>query len=281
MTFETQEDFETYVSSPDLFTDEKPGVCFGFSITDNSPPTDPYSDVNVQLYFNDQTLMGGPTSVGIPNQQNAAWSPAGTTPKLTQFEMYTQRGYDFMENTISNILLQQITNDPKASIDMMVIPMQSNDAIVDNFNQVLGGLFPFLVVIMYIPIIYNIIFMIVQEKESKTKESMRMMGMSDLSYWLSWFVYYLIIMTIANTLALFVMMVNIIEYSKAGYIWIMLWLYGIAVFGLIVSVQSIFNKKKFAGIGATMIYFIGLFINFPVQDSTASSSSKLAASIMP
>ena len=134
---------------------------------------------------------------------------------------------------------------------------------------------------MYIPIIYNIIFLIVQEKESKTKESMRMMGMTDFSYWLSWFAYYFIIMTIANTLALFVMMINVIEYSKAGYVWLMLWMCGIAVFGLIVSIQSIFNKKKFAGIGATMIYFIGLFVNFPVQSSTVSSGSKLFASILP
>jgi hypothetical protein len=38
--------------------------------------------------------------------------------------------------------------------------------------------------------IYNCVYGIVKEKEQKSKESMRMMGLNDFPYWLSWFAFY-------------------------------------------------------------------------------------------
>jgi hypothetical protein len=43
---------------------------------------------------------------------------------------------------------------------------------------------------MYIPPLYRTVYRIVQEKETRVKESMKMMGLGDFAYWLSWFTYY-------------------------------------------------------------------------------------------
>jgi ATP-binding cassette subfamily A (ABC1) protein 5 len=43
--------------------------------------------------------------------------------------------------------------------------------------------------------VYRTSYRIVAEKENKVKESMRMMGLRDTAYWLSWFSYY----TLLNT----------------------------------------------------------------------------------
>jgi len=56
-------------------------------------------------------------------------------------------------------------------------------------------------------------FKIVREKESRAKETMRIMGMTDLPYWLSWFAYYTCINTIVTTLAWFVLLFNVCVYS--------------------------------------------------------------------
>jgi hypothetical protein len=45
---------------------------------------------------------------------------------------------------------------------------------------------------MFVPVLYNTVYRIVKEKESKTRESMKMMGLTDTSYWMSWFVFYTI-----------------------------------------------------------------------------------------
>jgi len=123
--------------------------------------------------------------------------------------------------------------------------------------------------------------MIVKEKESRCKESMRMMGMNDLSYWLSWFVYYTILNTVIATISWAVLLINVINYSNIWFIWTYFWLYGEAVFGQIMMIQSLFSKSKFSGIVATIIYFGGNFLAFPVYDDDVSYNLKLILGCLP
>ena len=79
--------------------------------------------------------------------------------------------------------------------------------------------------------VYNLVFLIVREKESGIKEKMRIMGMSDFAYWGSWFVYYTLINTVMTTLGWAVICANVVNYTEKFYIWIFFWLYGQAIFG--------------------------------------------------
>ena len=95
----------------------------------------------------------------------------------------------------------------------------------------MSSLLPLFLLITYIPPVYNMTFKIVKEKESRAKETMRIMGMTDLPYWLSWLVFYTLINTVVSFLAWFVLMFKIINYSNQAYIFVFFWLYGQAIFG--------------------------------------------------
>jgi hypothetical protein len=84
------------------------------------------------------------------------------------------------------------------------------------------------------------VFFIVKEKEQRVKESMRMMGMSDLPYWMSWFAYYTILNTFTSILATLTLSINVFTYSNYVYIFLTIWLYGEAIFGEIVMIQALF-----------------------------------------
>ncbi len=72
---------------------------------------------------------------------------------------------------------------------------------------------PFFLLVMFIPPVYNMVFLIVKEKESKTRESMRMMGLTDIPYWLSWFLFYSAINTVMTTFAWITLLFNVINFS--------------------------------------------------------------------
>jgi len=80
--------------------------------------------------------------------------------------------------------------------------------------------------LMYIPPLYRTVFRIVAEKESKVKESMRMMGMTDLSYWLSWFSYYSIINFFVSTLSWIILNYGVFKHSNGFLVWLIMWLFG-------------------------------------------------------
>ena len=90
----------------------------------------------------------------------------------------------------------------------------------------MNSVFANLVSFLFILPVYNMVFFIVKEKEQRAKESMRMMGMTDLPYWLSWFVYYTMLNTVTAILATITLSINCFYYSQPGYIFLMIWLYG-------------------------------------------------------
>ena len=108
----------------------------------------------------------------------------------------------------------------------MIQALPTDATIVDPFAPALAVLMPLFLLLAYIPPVYNMTFKIVREKESRIKETMRIMGMTDLPYWMSWFVFYTLVNTIVTTLSWGILCVNVITYSKPFYIWIFFWLYG-------------------------------------------------------
>ena len=115
------------------------------------------------------------------------------------------------------------------------------------------------------------------------KETMRIMGMRDTSYWMSWFVFYTVVNTIVTTLLMLTLLIKVVRYSSFFYVWLFIWLYGLAIFAQIVFLQSIFKNTKYASIASSLIYFSGVIAyNFVKGDGNdISRASKLIASIMP
>ena len=107
----------------------------------------------------------------------------------------------------------------------MIVPMKPNDVTVDKFVA-LNSIFALEVSIMYVLPVFNMVFFIVKEKEQRMKESMRMMGMSDLSYWLSWFIYYTATNTVTASLASITLMKNVFPHTDFTLIFMMIWGYG-------------------------------------------------------
>ena len=142
----------------------------------------------------------------------------------------------------------------------MFQPLQTDTSVYDPFTNALGILMPLFLLLAYIPTVYNMVFKIVREKESRAKETMRIMGMTDLPYWMSWFVFYTFINTIMSTLAWGILIIKVVKYSSLFYTWFFIWLYGQAIFGQIIFLQSVFTGSKYAGIVSTVVYFSGVLV---------------------
>jgi len=112
-----------------------------------------------------------------------------------------------------------------------------------------------IVFLMYIPPLYRTVYRIVVEKESKVKESMRMMGMTDISYWLSWFTYYSFVNLLVSTLSWLILNFAVFRHTNGFLVWILLWLFGQSLFSLILLAQSLFSRARQAAYVTTSLYF--------------------------
>ena len=123
----------------------------------------------------------------------------------------------------------------------------------------------FFFMVMYIPLIYRTIFRIVSEKQSRVKETMRMMGMGDFAYWASWFTDYTVKNLLISTLCFGIIKFWILTKTEGIMIWTLIFFYGQSIFGLILIAQSLFSNARYAGIVASLIYFGLSLINNSVN----------------
>ena len=67
------------------------------------------------------------------------------------------------------------------------------------------------------------------EKEKKIREGMKIMGMHDSSFYISWIIYYLIIYTIISLLATLILKSSVFPKSNFFIIFIWYWLFCISL----------------------------------------------------
>lgn len=194
--------------------------------------------------------------------------------------MTTEYGYTFAQNIVANAILQEKTQDDGASISVMSMPQPSEKVVYDEFSTILSSLFPFFLILIYLGPVYTTTYGLVQEKEQRSKESMRMMGMSDLSYWISWFVWYSLQTTIVTLIAWGFLCINVIQDGSSGYIFLYMWEFGLSIMGQIIFYQSLFSRAKYSGLIAILLFFMLQYANLPLMNSS-DKTAKAAASMIP
>ena len=112
-----------------------------------------------------------------------------------------------MQNWVANTILKRVTGVDEASIIAMTIPQESPVAEFDLYALLIAEVLPIFLLAVFVVPLFRTEYRIVSEKETKVRESMRMMGMKDISYWMSWFTYYTII-NILLSLVVFLMLLQ-------------------------------------------------------------------------
>lgn len=108
----------------------------------------------------------------------------------------------------------------------MVVPAKLPAYTEDDFARLLTGVLTFFFLIMYVPPMYRTAYRIVAEKESKVKESMRMMGLRDTAYWLSWLTYFTIVNTSISLLTFLILYEKVTSNTSGWILFLSIWLYG-------------------------------------------------------
>lgn len=108
----------------------------------------------------------------------------------------------------------------------MIVPSKPKAVGFDGFTVILESVLTLFMLLMYVPVLYRTIYRIVFEKVTKTKESMRIMGMTDLPYWSSWFCYYTIVNSVIVLSSWAILNINVFSNKSSGLLLALLWIYG-------------------------------------------------------
>ena len=270
---DTVADLNEYLAS-DTYLYPDTGVCFGISVDQVE------NDFTANLIMNDQQQYGASLGANIPATMAPTTETFTTAPNLNAYDQLSLSGYDFAQNLVANMILQVQSGVDNASINLMNIPLPSENTVTDSFSTILSGLFPLFLILIFMGPIYSTVYGLVLEKQQRSKESMRMMGMTDLPYWLSWFAFYSLQSTVVCLIGWGCLCINVLDNGGSGYIFLYMWLFGEAVFGQVIFYQALFSRAKYSGLVSVLLFFMLEFVNLPIA-SEGSTGLKGFLSIIP
>ena len=200
-------------------------------------------------------------------------------PQSTEFIYgYSFSGFSTLQLLMDMYIFSQYRSgvDVKVSIGLM----PTKDYETDDFQYVIASTLGIFYMLSFLYPVSRMIRALVLEKEQKIKEGMKMMGLTNTAYNLSWLITTVLQMTIVSGLIVLVTMTSVFEYSNSLLVFIYFFSFSLAVINMCFLMATFFSKSKIASLMGPMIFFATFFPYYAVQDPAYSSQVKAATCLL-
>uniref|UniRef100_A0A8C0V7K7 Cholesterol transporter ABCA5 n=1 Tax=Cyanistes caeruleus TaxID=156563 RepID=A0A8C0V7K7_CYACU len=178
---------------------------------------------------------------------------------------YWSSGFTALQACIDAAIIQMKTNHSVwEQLDLTRAMVMGEAAVVeiDNFPRAIILIY---LVIAFSPFGYYLAIHIVAEKERKLKEFLKILGLHDTAFWLSWVLLYVsLIFVMSILMAVIATASSLFPQSSAFVIFLLFFLYGVSSVFFALMLTPLFKKSKHVGIVeflATLVFgFVGLNI---------------------
>lgn len=113
---------------------------------------------------------------------------------------------------------------------------------------------------IYLLPLYYLTSRLAEEKESKAREGLKMMGLSDKSYYESVFILNLGLQTYTSLLVILVLQAEVFAESSFLLLLAMCLSYGTQAFGFSLAITSVFGSKKASATAASILHLATFYL---------------------
>ena len=242
--YESRDEIRQVLEASSYEKDGNAGICFGAALEKSDSTTNQYQ---LNLIFDDILTEESPNS-NIPNQRFPSYDKYIRKPDFKSWEQYKTGGFTYLQNLFANHILKTRTSNT-SYISMIHVPVKTSRYNDDSFAEGVTELWNFLVLFLFLAPLYRLVYNTVREKETRIREAMKIMGLTDAPYWLSWMAYYTIINTI-QSIGMLILLLKVFVYSNKMIIFIHLWLFGMTMLGYSIFIGAFFRSGRTAAIVA-------------------------------
>jgi len=145
---------------------------------------------------------------------------------------FSFEGFVYMQNWVANTILRRKTNKPDASIVVVTVPTKVPKLELNRFVLFMEVCATYFVLTLYAPLLYRTVHRIVHEKESGLKSYLEVMGVTNVSYWVSWWIYFTMKNLVISTISTIILSLGVFKLHSGLMIWLMLFFFGQSLFGM-------------------------------------------------
>ncbi|XP_043274650.1 ABC transporter A family member 1-like isoform X2 [Venturia canescens] len=230
------------------------------SYTSPPPPTELFSSP-VTCRKDTSHWMGGVLSI----------ETGGSCP----VNNYFYSGFLALQMIIDITKIRLDTGNADITVPDVKLEMFPKKAYTADWMVAFRVVFPLYMVMALSQFITYLLILIVGEKENKIKEGMKIMGLKDSVFWLSWFIIYAIFVFLLSAVAVILLFtLQMFQHTHFLPIFLLVVLYSFSVIMFAFMITPFFDKSRTAGVlgnFAVTILSLMYFIHVFVDDSSSIS----------
>ena len=203
----------------------------------------------------------------------------------TRYQQYYLSGYLTLQRTLNEFAFSQldggqcnVTDD--AIPNMWSMPMPTAAYSQNSFYSAVGYLLGLTIALAFLYPTSRLIKQMVEEKETRMKETLLILGVRQWAHWLSWVLISLLTYFIIAVLVTWVLSSQVLKYSSPSYLFAFIGLFSTSTIGFSFVVASFFSRAKLAAIVGPIALFATLlprFIFFGSNRYEATTAKKFAS----
>uniref|UniRef100_A0A182MY51 ABC transporter domain-containing protein n=1 Tax=Anopheles dirus TaxID=7168 RepID=A0A182MY51_9DIPT len=203
---------------------------------------------------------------------------------------YFREGFLTLQHFIFKSFAERLKTIPDPVPDVYLQRLPYPPFREDSFPSSLSTFLPISVMLAFISPCISIVKSILFEKEKQIKEAMKIMGLRNWVLWSSWFVKCFVFTQVSVVLVVLFLKVpwyatpdvSVLTYSDWGVIWLIFFVYGIAIITFSFMLSTLFSKANSGGAVAAIVWFLAFapYIIMVQDYRNLTASQKLGASLL-
>ncbi|XP_046734287.1 cholesterol transporter ABCA5-like isoform X1 [Diprion similis] len=178
----------------------------------------------------------------------------------------------------------RLKTEKNITVPMIKLEMFPKEAYTANWILYFRVVIPLYMVLALSQFITYLLILIVGEKENKIKEGMKIMGLKDSVFWMSWFIIYAVFVLLLSAVAVVLLFtLQMFQHTHFLPIFLLVVLYSFSVIMFGFMITPFFDKSRTAGVLGnfavtilSLMYFIQVFV-----DDSSSIAFWVASLISP
>ena len=233
------------------------------------------------IRLNSSQTVGDGDIAGLPDMTQSAYNSLHWTYQ-SDWTQLVQNGEVFFQSFFeSYALMTAMGSSSMPSRNLSFTPMPVPPYIQDDFADTVGTFLGLLFTVVFLWPVTRIIKLVVEEKETRIKEGMKMMGLYDSTLWLSWLITYTLIFIVTSILITVITANNVFQYSNKGYIFFFFLLAQLSFFSFCLLVSSVFSQSRVGSTFGALVFLAIFFPYYAVYQDSVSTAQKTLACLSP
>ncbi|KAH7462518.1 hypothetical protein KRP22_004939 [Phytophthora ramorum] len=186
-----------------------------------------------------------------------------------------------LDNATREALLTPLRQAPQPYLGSLTTPFPINSFASSSFYDAVTDAFPIFFILTYLHPLSKILVGLMSERETRSRELMKILGVKESSIVISWYITYIVILFISCVLQALVAVAELFPNTSVVLLFLFFFLFSMSVLAFAFMISSMFSRSRTGVYVGFITFFIMYGVTGAFSDSSSESSKNIACLLAP